>query len=315
LAGTRYFGCRMCLPPEILRKIFGLLSPKNLKKVMLVSKMWKGQAEDPGLWTWSVVTVIRRADLQKLYIHRLQLVENIRLRPSYHPKSFWYHPEDLSFLFQALLAFPSIKKIVSIETYDLTQLEPGLLAGVLGKLDVVKLPSARSYLRRIFSKAQLEHIFTAIAERETPVKFLDLSGLDVTNLSRNIFVSALSNVRELELNSVEGHLHMQDFLKEIVEHELPLVKLKLQTSIGDIDPDLVGKAFNRLEEVQVEMHRYVMIVLQIKATLRGVVMGESKLKRLMLNNLHILDYMNLDEELVRQAAQKIGNFFKLSKYE
>jgi hypothetical protein len=96
--------------------------------VMLVCKKWKDIAEDPRLWTWSVVTVINSPDLEKLEIHRLQLIQNIRLRPSHHPKSFWYRPEDLRLLFQALLEVPSIKKIASIETYDLSSLEPHLLA-------------------------------------------------------------------------------------------------------------------------------------------------------------------------------------------
>ena len=162
-----------------------------------------------------------------------------------------------------------------------------MLAGVVGKLDVVRLPSSRfaSYYRRSkFSKAQLEQVFTAVATRENPIKVLEVSGYGVTKPSSTIFVSALSNVRELKLECFDDQ--MQGFLMKIVEHELPLIKLDLNCVILNIDPDLVGHAFNRLEEV---MHRCSVTLEQMKSILRGIVEGESKLKRLMLSKLRPVD--------------------------
>ena len=60
-----------------------------------------------------------------------------------------------------------------------------------------------------------------------------------------------------------------------------------------------------------EEKKYSVTLEQIKASLRGIVEGESKLKRLMLNKLHPLFIFELDKEIVRQAGQKIGKFYKL----
>jgi len=45
------------LPPEIMRQIFLLLPPRDLKNVLLVCKKWKEAGEDPYLWSWAMVTV------------------------------------------------------------------------------------------------------------------------------------------------------------------------------------------------------------------------------------------------------------------
>ena len=53
--GTNLINTRLL--PEILRFIFLLLPPEDLKSAVLGYKMWKELGEDPYLWRWAMVTV------------------------------------------------------------------------------------------------------------------------------------------------------------------------------------------------------------------------------------------------------------------
>ena len=91
------------LPVEILRHIFHLLPPKDLKSAALVCKLWEEMLEgEPKLWTWAVVTIDTVSDLEKLKVPRLGLIKTIR---------FKRQSEHLEEIFRGLLAFPIIKKI------------------------------------------------------------------------------------------------------------------------------------------------------------------------------------------------------------
>jgi len=292
------------LPEEMLRKILRLLPPNDLKTAMLVSKLWKSMVEDPKLWTWAVVSVNTSLDLYKLKIHRLKLIQSIRLPPSDHNNSVW-KPENLTKLFQVVVDIPSISMIHGIETYNLGSMEPGLLGQVLGKLDVLELNSIANGKK--LSVVQFGHILTTIAARKSPMKELLVVGL--WEADPTVFASAVSNVKKLELNSCTVS-QMLALLQEIVENERPLAKLHLNLcDMSSIDPDLVGKAFNKLDEVVVYHCRYGWVSHeQLTATFRGVLEGDSKLKNLMLNN--ISDYAKgIDVELLRQTCKKIGKFW------
>jgi len=288
------------LPVEMLGRILRMLPPKSLKTVMLVCKLWKGMVDDPRLWTWAVVPVYSRLDLHRLQINRLQLIDKIRLsRPGSRNR---IQPEDLSTVLKVIVDIPSITMFYGIESYNLGSVEPSLLARALAKLDVLR----PLHLSNI-STAQYEHIFTAIAHRETPMNELTVVGFELTELSPTLFASAASSVKELRLFHCSGD-KMLALLQEIAETERPLVKLEIDSCrIKNIDPNLVGKALNKLEEVNIEgcKHGWVSHEL-LTATLRGVLENQSKLKKFMLNDVYSSFPTELDEELLRQAAKKIS---------
>ena len=58
-------------------RIFHLLPHEDLKKVMMVCKVWKDMVEDQTLWTWLEVKLNSKEDFQKLGIQRLLLIETI----------------------------------------------------------------------------------------------------------------------------------------------------------------------------------------------------------------------------------------------
>ena len=104
---------------------------------------------------------------------------------------------------------------------------------------------------------------------------------------------------------------MLAFLQEIVENERPLAKLAMiGCHMDNISPDLVGKAFNKLEEVTIGGIRYGWVSHeQATATLRGVQDDKSKLKKLMLSEISSSYVRGLDKGLLRQIAKKIGKFW------
>jgi len=289
------------LPVEMLRMILRMLPPKGLKAVMLVCKLWKGMVDDPRLWTWAVVPVYSRLDLQRLQIHRLQFIEKIRL--SQPGSDTWIQPEDLSTILSVIVDIPSITRFYGVESYNLGSVDPSLLGRALAKLDVLR----PLHLSNI-STAQYEHIFTAIAQKESPMKELTVVlGLVLTEVSPTLFALATSNVKELRLSHCSGP-QMLALFQKIAETDRPLAKLGLSCCrIINIDADLVGKAFNKLEAVKIDGCRYGWVSDElVTATLRGVLEDESKLKKLILNDVPSNFATELDEELLRQAEKKVS---------
>jgi len=292
------------LPCEVLSHIIRLLPHEDLKTVMLVSKAWKEMVDDPKLWTWLVVNISTISDLKKLEFPRLEQVQTLRMRPSDHSELGWRQPDNLKKLLQSLLAFPSIKKIYQMENFHFGSVEPALLASLFGNLDELDMIFSNS-----FSKAQIEHVFSAIAEKANPMKKLSVTGVDVALLSPVVLAAAATNVKELELYDWSED-QMKALLRGIIDKEGPLSKLEICCNIRDvhnIDPDLVGSALNKVEDVVVVDGLSLELV---TAVLKGVVdvEGTSKLKRLWLKMSHNHG-KSLDGELVSQAEQKIGKFF------
>ena len=54
------------LPPEMLGQIFSLLTPKDLKTVMLVCKSWRDVGERPALWSRIAVKTLSQLRLKRL---------------------------------------------------------------------------------------------------------------------------------------------------------------------------------------------------------------------------------------------------------
>ena len=163
---------------------------------------------------------------------------------------------------------------------------------------------------RNWSKAELEDVFDAIARKVIPVKKLSVHVWRLTRLNPTVVASAASNVKELELYHLSVD-QVKTLLREIVENEGPLTKLKILFRIDvsglfGIDADLISRAFNRLEEVEL-IGGHGLRSGQVQAILKGVVEEGSKLKRMWLDILRDTK-MRVDRELVRNAEKRIGKF-------
>jgi hypothetical protein len=210
-------------------------------------------------------------------------------------------------LFQALLAIPTLTRIIFDTEFrcpDLSTVEPHLLSSVFNRLEELHL-----YSHSRLTSEQMELIFTDIAKNETNLKKLELE--NVLEISPALFASAVSNVDEVKLRGLDIHQQLQALFSAITEEQRPLRKLNLISSfmfnIDTIEPEVLGTAFNRLEEVTTA-DTWVPQE-QITAILSKLVAGESILKRMMLKGLTFSEFGGLDPNLLRQARDKIGEFY------
>lgn len=158
---------------------------------------------------------------------------------------------------------------------------------------------------------QWELMFTVMAE-ETNVKILIVTEESLQMISTELFASAISNVEEVTLiDEVANIQQMAALFSVITVDERSLKKLNISTClICNKDPDTVGAALNRLEEVTVTACCNGASGVILNAIFRNLVDGESKLKRLKFKSC--LDpglVGQLDQEVVSRVREKIGEFY------
>jgi len=197
------------------------------------------------------------------------------------------------------------------------------------------------------STEMLELLFTAIAEK-TNLKFLQVSGQDMDKdmdeiegleqmdnqdrmvlleelmdqigdddqVSPQLFAAAVSNVEEVVLKEhCKEDITSKQYealYKIIASEDRPLRKLTCLSwyidPMGELGPELLSKAINKLEEFTTCNCGYVE---QLTAILRGVVDGDSRLKKLMVEDINPLKVQNLDQNLIKEVKEKIGEFYTL----
>jgi len=295
-----------------MARIFHLLPNKDLKKVMLVCKAWKDMVEVPTLWTWLEVKLNSRGDFQKLNIQRLLFIEAIEVGycEPWLSKFFRKHvcqwkESDWIELFKVMLQLPNLKMIWGFEfTHtNLSFMEPVLLVSVFLKLEQLRLGNNNLTL------SQSEHLFNAIAGNKSNLRYLVLHGKCCVMLSPQLFASGLSRVNEVYLSdSYITQEQMVALFEGIIEKEDQLKKLSMYNcSSQDIEPELIGKALSRLEQVSID-DTWVKTE-QSRAILVKAVEEQSKLAKFCLDMNGVCDFADLDPALVKQAKDKFGIFY------
>ena len=159
---------------------------------------------------------------------------------------------------------------------------------------------------------QLELLLTVMT-KDTSIKVLEINWVEtIDNISPALFASAISNVVEVtsDYDCVENE-QMNALIAAITSDERRLKMLTLDTCvIKNLDPDMLGIALNRLEEVTVTSHYECLSEVHVNAIIRTLVGGKSKLKKLMLGELDHEVIGALDQELVSMAKGKIGEFYE-----
>jgi len=309
------------LPNEILFGIFKLLSPQDLKTAVLTCKLWKDLGEDPSLWRWSVVKLVSSEDFPKLNIPRLQLLQEIKIAHALYcyndsVEECHWRKNGMLEMFKVILEIPTITRIKTSgfdECEGLAAVEPTLLASVFNRLEKLEL-------MRKLAPEQIEVLFTAMA-KNTSLKLLDIEHFGpLSSLGPGLFASAISNVDEVILNEGLGWDRIMNQIKYKMEalfsviriEERPLTKLTVDASlICGIDPDVLGTALTRLEEVTVTSYHDWLRLAQVNAILKNVTDGESKMKRLMLEGLDFRVFGKLNIYLVERTEVKFGKFYTM----
>ena len=311
------------LPIEIFLSIFKQLSPQDLKSAVLVSKSWQEVGEDPALWTWAVVRVDSRHDFEKFNIQRLQLLRELkvnctRLASQYYSywnvmilsdnqnqKCIWNE------LFKLIREIPTVRRISGSSCENcFSSVEPDLLVSVLNSLQELHLGWSGVDL----TSKQLELLFTAMA-LETNVESLYVCGnCDLSETSPVLLASAISNVKDVTFGGFNvGLQHVEALFSAIIAGDTPLTKLKVSTcSTVRVDPVILGRAVNRLEEVTIYRNSVETIRSdQISAIISILVEEKTKLTVLRLVEVRAADIEGVDQDLIRRAAEKVGEFYTI----
>ena len=311
------------LPIEIFLSIFKQLSPQDLKSAVLVSKSWQEVGEDPALWTWAVVRVDSRHDFEKFNIQRLQLLRELKVnctRPASQYYSYWNvmilsdnQNQNCIWneLFKLIREIPTVRRISgSCCENCFSSVEPDLLVIVLNSLQELHLGWSGVDL----TSEQLELLFTAMA-LETNVESLYVCGnCDLSETSPVLLASAISNVKDVTFGGFNvGLQHVEALFSAIIAGDTPLTKLKVSTcSTVRVDPVILGRAVNRLEEVTIYRNSVETIRSdQISAIISILVEEKTKLTVLRLVEVRAADIEGVDQDLIRRAAEKVGEFYTI----
>jgi len=341
------------LPNELVSGIFQFLGPKDMKSAVLVCKSWSEIGEKPSFWTWALVTVNNKDDLYKLKIPRLQMLQEIKVTHRGHGVEVWYKgmwwgwwgnrelskhklPVEckwikeggLAELFQVISEIPTVRRIHGLEyCVGIKDMEPGLVVSVLNRLEDLKLccggemirtSDQKTWIERdmILSYEQLELLFIAMAEN-TKLKYLEVSGQPhMAKISPELFAAAVGSVQNVVLEEVRQEdittKQLEALYATIAFEERPVRKLTIHMDPRlETDPELLSLAFNRLEEVtnfgggSGE---------QLTAILRNLVEEDSRIQKLMFEEVELEIVQNLDMDLVRRVEEKIGKFYTIDRF-
>ena len=187
-------------------------------------------------------------------------------------------------LFKAIHEIPTVRRIQGLEDCEgVAVVEPNLLVSVLNRLEKLQLVFNEEQARIHLTSEQLELLFTAIAEKSN-LEFLEVNGQPhVNDLNPELFAAAISNVAEVVLGAFLSRdittKQIEALFSVVIVEDRSLNKLSLTVDPRpNIDPDMMGRALSRLEDVTIH---WMESVEQINAIMRNLVKGESRLNSLM----------------------------------
>jgi len=255
------------LPIEMMLKLFSLLSPKDLKMVVLVCKMWRDLGEDPQLWTWTKVRICSREDIKKLYIkrlqHKLSELEELsvsgwltypwmsryncpgeRMYPFVTKNQYNCLDGELEELFKAFDKLPKLKYIDGLFNVNLSSVEPELLARVFTRLELVDLGN------NSLTSKQVQALFEAMAQN-TQLKGLHFSFDNLSAIKPEVMTSVVTKLEQVfmcfdNLNAEQ----LASILDHVTQEDTKLWKLwLLRNDSDDLDLEIVSKAREKLGKV------------------------------------------------------------------
>ena len=272
------------LPMELLLLVFSLLPGRDLRAVVLVCRLWREVGELARLWAWVHLPWRTREKPEVLGWRRLQAARQLQLGGRVGVT------EEL---LQAVVEHQGLTKL-SLGHTNLTSLEPGLLARAVAGLQELEL----SYT--CITSQQAENVFTTISE-SSPLSRLHIVATGLTTVSPQLLATALARVKDVRLwhTSLSRQQARAIFLVLSVDARLKTLSLGYNSALASVEPGLLARKVNVLEEVEVEPES-CLTRLQVERVLRQSLVKTS-LRRLEIGG----GKGGLDRELVEMAKQTI----------
>jgi len=237
-----------------MMRIFRLMTPQDLKMVVLVCKLWREMGEHPSLWTWCRVTVASKGDVEMLGMRRLQQINTVhvcRLTSWYH----WYTTRSqqngvhvLEQLFKTLDVgtLTRLRDIGGLRNTNLSSIEPGLMGRVMSRMEKVEMV----YYCNI-TNIQADALFTAIAEDSTVKRlFLNMTRNNLSHVQPVVMAQAVHRVQKVRMvNTQLTKQQVTAILRQCVEGETIMEELYLggnNEAMAGVEQGLITQAREKL---------------------------------------------------------------------
>ena len=233
------------LPPEILGRVFRMLSHNDLKSAVLVCRWWREVGQSPLLWTWARLKVdcasVQRLPELRRPIPRMEVVCANALREP-----------DKNVIEEVLMAaarHPWLKELVICA--DLSSVDPELLAWSLIQLKRVKLFFTH------LGFVQVLTLLTALCTEDASLESLFLgkgSTHVLAEMDAGVLARAVANLVEVRIaNSQLVPEQVEAIFATLGRPESRLRKLRLGCNdLASVDPRLMASVVNKMEEVELE---------------------------------------------------------------
>jgi len=238
MSGTETAGFTS-LPREIIVKILGLLSYKDLIVLVRVSKGWWQLAGDPFLWKHFnlQVTSSNLVDLDKIL--GMQRFSSISSISCLHGELDCSHMD--------MIRDTSINQL-EFNGCDLTKVWPEVFAGLINKMESVSVSLKVGTNLSVAQKIQMFSLMT----QSTNLTELELLFIDLSEVSVSMFVMAITSLQRISLKGNNLTLEQKGKLFQAMRSSSYLKHLKMmKNDLNSVGYEDLAKAVNKLEIVEI----------------------------------------------------------------
>ena len=260
------------LPAEMVERVFRLLSPGDLRTVVLVCRRWREVGEAPALWSWALLT-LALDNLCALACRRLARVRVVRLVATE------------AALLEALLRHGGVRELTLDSSLALAQVDSQLLGEVVAGMERVVMRKRPKRSQDSLSKSQFKKFFAAISQSSS-LQSLDLSHQPLGSVAPEVLADVVSRLETVVLAQASlTEAQATTLLATLAQPGTRLTSLTLTaTNLTGVSPSNLAAAaatlthldlsFTKLSEVQVEA---VVEALSSSAHLRSLELGGASL--------------------------------------
>jgi hypothetical protein len=282
------------LPPEIVMKIFHMLSKKDLSKVVLVCNKWKELVEEDHKSPWVRLYVnLDYIDIDMLGVRRLQHVRAVKVRDDWP----WGSERILKkLLIVKLLKLHKLCQLeLELELSRLSYVDSRLLATLVNKLEYVDMDNC--WLPR-----QKVNILFGQMSEGTMLKTLWINTSDLSGVDPETLATCINQLEAVSLYACK--LTNQQVIKVMarMSETTNLETLKVKNNdLSTVDPDTLARAVNNVKDV--DLIDTKMTVQQVNCLLNQAA-RQTKLTSLVLNEYHV---RHVNKHTLKQAKENIGD--------